>query len=128
MVIYCKIGGGICSTLIARYEGNPLVIPECIGGFGNKCNSNRQYHYQNRIYSDNLACALTTKINPYYYINMRLRKLTPLECFRLMGFSDDDFCRASIYLTDSQLYHIMGDSIVVNVLEAIFKTLILGDD
>lgn len=53
----------------------------------------------------------------------RIRKLTPKECFRLMGFSDVDF--DSIHgISNTQLYKMAGNSIVVNVLEAIFKNLL----
>ena len=52
-----------------------------------------------------------------------IRKLTPKECWRLMGFSDDDFEKASKVNSDTQLYKQAGNSIVVNVLEAIFKKL-----
>lgn len=52
---------------------------------------------------------------------LRIRRLTPLECFRLMGFSDEDFRRASEKTSDTQLYHMAGNSIVVDVLMAIFK-------
>ena len=56
--------------------------------------------------------------------NLRIRKLTPLECFRLMTFSDEDYYKMKQYLSDSKLYHCMGDSIVVKVLEYIFGALI----
>ena len=52
----------------------------------------------------------------------RIRKLTPLECFRLMGFSDEEFNRIK-GVSNTQLYKMAGNSIVVNVLEAIFKQL-----
>lgn len=56
---------------------------------------------------------------------MKIRKLTPLECWRLMGFGDDDFYKVkSIRMSDTQLYKQAGNSIVVNVLEAIFKKLL----
>lgn len=54
--------------------------------------------------------------------NYRIRKLTPLECFRLMGFSDEEFNRIK-GVSNTQLYKMAGNSIVVNVLEAIFKQL-----
>lgn len=52
----------------------------------------------------------------------RIRRLTPLECWRLMGFSDEDFraAEADEINSDTQLYAQAGNSIVVNVLEAIF--------
>lgn len=58
---------------------------------------------------------------------MRIRKLTPLECWRLMGFSSSDFYKAkNVGNSNAQLYKQAGNSIVVNVLEKIFKNL-LGD-
>lgn len=52
----------------------------------------------------------------------RIRKLTPLECWRLMGFDDDDFYKArNAGISNSQLYKQAGNSIVVNVLQAIFR-------
>ena len=53
----------------------------------------------------------------------RIRKLTPLECFRLMNFSDEDFYKAQSVNSNSQLYRQSGNSIVVAVLCAIFSQL-----
>lgn len=58
---------------------------------------------------------------------LRIRKLTPKECWRLMGFDDDDFEKAEKVNSNSQLYKQAGNSIVVNVLEAIFNNLIPKD-
>lgn len=55
---------------------------------------------------------------------IRIRKLTPKECYRLMGFDDSDFDKASAVLSNTQLYKTAGNSIVVDVLEAIFKELL----
>lgn len=54
--------------------------------------------------------------------SLRIRKLTPLECFRLMGFSDEDFNKI-VGISNTQLYKMAGNSIVVNVLVHIFKSL-----
>lgn len=56
--------------------------------------------------------------------NIRIRKLTPKECWRLMGFDDSDFEKAEKVNSNNQLYKQAGNSIVVNVLEAIFKNLL----
>lgn len=57
---------------------------------------------------------------------LRIRKLTPLECWRLMGFTDEDFYKAkNVGISNTQLYKQAGNSIVVNVLEGIFKNLFL---
>lgn len=53
----------------------------------------------------------------------RIRKLTPRECFRLMGVKDEQFNKLK-GLSDSQLYKMAGNSIVVNVIEEIFKNLL----
>ena len=54
---------------------------------------------------------------------LRIRKLTPNECFRLMGFSDESFEKAEKVVSNSQLYKQAGQSIVVDVLYYIFKEL-----
>lgn len=53
----------------------------------------------------------------------RIRKLTPKECWRLMGFDDNDFEKAAKVNSNAQLYKQAGNSIVVNVLEVILKNL-----
>lgn len=55
---------------------------------------------------------------------MRIRKLTPRECWKLMGFSDIDFDRASKVCAETNLYHQAGNSIVVNVMYSILKELL----
>ena len=53
--------------------------------------------------------------------NLRIRKLTPKECFRLMGFTDEDIEKTTS--SNTQLYKQAGNSICVPVLEAIFTNL-----
>ena len=53
-----------------------------------------------------------------------VRKLTPRECWRLMGFTDSDFDKARAVCSDTQLYKQAGNSIVVQVLEGILKKLV----
>ena len=67
--------------------------------------------------SNNLATKIKEKET------MRIRKLTPKECWRLMGFDDEDFYKAEAVNSNSQLYKQAGNSIVVDVLEAIFTNL-----
>ena len=69
--------------------------------------------------------------------NYKIRKLTPLECWRLMGFTDSDFFAAQDALnkqfyngrnrSSSKLYKLAGNSIVVPVLENVFKNLIYSN-
>lgn len=55
--------------------------------------------------------------------SFRVRKLTPRECYRLMGFADEQFDRSQAFSSDSQLYKQAGNSIVVDVLYYIFGKL-----
>ena len=58
-------------------------------------------------------------------LNLDIRKLTPVECWRLMGFETEDCLKAREQgISDSQLYQQAGNSIVVNVLYYIFKNLL----
>ena len=60
--------------------------------------------------------------------NLRIRKLTPLECWRLMDFDDEDFFKAQATESNTQLYAQAGNSIVVNCLVAIFGQLFEGKE
>lgn len=89
-------------------------------------------HYKNdqmnRVYSDEgLSPTITAKTGGgrevKIFENPKIRKLTPKECYRLMGFSDEDFEKAKAVNLNSQLYKQAGNSIVVNVLEEIYKCL-----
>lgn len=55
--------------------------------------------------------------------NYRVRKLTPKECYRLMGFTDEQFDKSQAFSSDNQLYKQAGNSIVVDVLYYIFGKL-----
>ena len=59
--------------------------------------------------------------------DMRVRKLTPRECFRLMGVKDEDYERLAENQSKSSLYHLAGDSIITSVLMALFGEM-LGID
>ena len=54
---------------------------------------------------------------------LRIRKLTPKECWRLMGFDDGDFHKAEAVNSNTQLYKQAGNSIVVNCIEGILINL-----
>lgn len=88
------------------------------------------WHFEQNVYSEE-SCCRTLKASegsgnkPKIITNaLRIRKLTPKECFRLMGVKDEDFEKIRKNQSDSSLYHLAGDSIVVNVLMAIFKQLL----
>lgn len=52
---------------------------------------------------------------------IKIRRLTPRECFRLQGFPDEYFERAQSVCTDSQLYKQAGNSVTVNVIYEIAR-------
>ncbi len=57
----------------------------------------------------------------------RIRKLTPKECFRLMGVADTDSDKMMAVLSKSRCYQVAGNSIVVDVLAGIFSQLFIGN-
>lgn len=75
---------------------------------------------------------LTAQNNEVYRImgnsnyTYRIRKLTPKECWRLMGWSDEDFHKAEAVNSNTQLYKQAGNGIVVPELEAIFAQMLKG--
>ena len=86
----------------------------------------------NRVWNiENVAPTLCAsyKANDYLQnikikIDNKIRVLTCKEVFRLMGVKDEDFDKAKKNQSDTSLYHLAGDSIVVNVLCHIFSQLI----
>lgn len=104
--------------------------PVVIGGVGEKkSNEGRQWYQQDRVYDDKIAISVTTSFNPYYIDSNqgRPRKLTPRECWRLMGFDEKDFNVAEKVCSNSQLYKQAGNSIAVPVAVAILSNLLGGD-
>ena len=61
-------------------------------------------------------------------IRWRIRKLTEKECWRLMGFSDEDVDRAAKFVSPSHLYKQAGNSIITACLIAIFYSLLFNDN
>lgn len=109
---------GICNALTSVQKDN-LVIERLVD------------LYNSRIRKDELCGTITSNGNTSSThcgtfgvieknTEYRIRKLMPLECWRLMGFSDEDFRKAEKVNSNSQLYKQAGNSIVKNVLAAIF--------
>ena len=81
------------------------------------------------IRNDGTVGTLTTdgsspKHNNRVIDGLRIRKLTPKECWRLMGFDDADFEKAAQTNSNTQLYKQAGNSIVVDVLYYIFREML----
>ena len=140
---------GICNCLSATDYKQPKQIVEDakvmqVGNLINDADKNFKNPQCGRVYdSDGLSPCLSTmqgggqepkilncNLNDTGCNNkgltaindFKVRKLTPLECWRLMGFDDDNFYKArNAGISNSQLYKQAGNSIVVNVLQAIFR-------
>ena len=69
----------------------------------------------------------TENVDTIYYekedCDIAIRKLTPKECFRLQGWTDDYFEKAQFVNSDSQLYKQAGNGVTVTVIEAIGRKL-----
>ena len=113
---------GICPALSTMQGGNrqPKVVTEFPENF-----SKNKYNIKiSPVIKTKDGQCLSDLIEAGYVI----RKLTPLECWRVMGFFDEDFEKAkAIGTSDTQLYKQAGNSIVVDVLESIFKNIIKVD-
>ena len=63
-----------------------------------------------------------------YQCYIAIRKLTPKECFRLQGWTDDYFEKAQFVNSDTQLYKQAGNGVTVNVIEAIARKMKIEED
>lgn len=81
------------------------------------------YNQQTNEEANTITAGIDKRNNHALYDGFVIRKITPKEAWRLMGFDDEDFERAAKVNAKAQLYQQAGNSIVVNVLEAIFTNL-----
>ena len=117
-------GRTISPTLMASgetpcyYEGTAKTL--CL----NSKVDGKQPSLEHRVYdSEGISTAMTTGFHPNIQEpTFRIRKLTPRECFRLMGVSEADIDKIQQSgVSQSQQYKMSGNSIVVDVLEHIFR-------
>lgn len=111
---------------VIEWQKDNLLLeekPECINLYDEQ---GKETSFQDRVYkTDKISPTITTSFRPNYEIEKyRIRKLTPKECWRLMGFSDEDFEKAAKVNSNTQLYKQAGNSIVKDVLMAIFRQMI----
>lgn len=105
-----------------RYE-NYITWENKKGEFNTQCNR--------AMLENDLSLTIPTGNTPKVAESehLRIRKLTPLECMRLMGFGKEDYkAMREINMSDMAIYHMAGDSIVVCVLIAIFYPLLFNDN
>ena len=112
---------GICNTLTSVQKDNLVLEPKVVQAVGDR--GNHSYSVKDTAFTipaNPMSDRGQMVIEPLY----RIRKLTPKECWRLMGFTDEDFYKAEEVNSNTQLYKQAGNSIVVKVLEAIFKQML----
>ena len=130
---------GICPTLDTMQGGNrqPFIrikeatkqgYKEAYEGDGVNISSRMKYQRGN-VQKESIQTLTTSGGSDRGVVlnNLRIRKLTPKECWRLMGFDDADYEKAAKVNSNTQLYKQAGNSIVVNVLEAILKELLINE-
>lgn len=131
-----RVGHQIAQTLTAADNMAVLETPYIVASRGrNPENPNSRVmgeYLEQRLEANTNGttnCISTVQKDNYVVEeNIKIRKLTPLECWRLMGFTDKDFEKAKeTGNSNTQLYKQAGNSIVVNVLEKIFKNLLLEE-
>lgn len=101
----------INSDIIDKFEEGQMATTSFPNGYGNGSRTHNE------------SITLNTLDKPSVKVNLRIRKLTPNECFRLMGVKDADFINCAENQSNASLYHLAGDSIVTACLCAIFGAL-----
>ena len=124
----CYFPNGIAPTITCASENEKVIEPKIIRE--EPLEREGWHDHAKEVISPQGVCRtlcaqsnnLVTKIKEPY--NLRIRKLTPKECWRLMGFDDTDFEKAEKVNSNSQLYKQAGNSIVVDVLFYIFREML----
>ena len=111
-----RVGKGIANTLTTGCNQGVLE-PKIIDDQGRLKESYKQHDVVPKLR------AQTHGNPPKLYDGYRIRKLTPLECWRLQGFPDNVFRKAEQVVSNSQLYKQAGNSVTVNVIAAIAEKL-----
>ncbi len=116
--------GEVCPTLTATETG-VCRIERIENRKGNTVCVDDTYGYEEdeRIYAEAYPSLRSGRTGLKVADDYRIRKLTPLECWRLMDFSDEDFRKAERVNSNTQLYKQAGNSIVRGVLAAIMSQL-----
>lgn len=112
--------GNTCPTLTAQNQ--EVVRIEKVGQISSNGSQCGTVVSDNGI-SANLVAGTHGYANSHIATQYRIRKLTPRECGRLMGVSDEDIDKMAVVNSNTQLYKQFGNSIVVDVMCAMFKNL-----
>ena len=118
-----RVGKGVANTLTTSCNQGTLIGASRGRNPDNPSDRRTGSPTEQRleINKDGVSNTLTTVQKDNYVLqeDFRIRKLTPLECFRLQGFPDEAFRAAEQVNSNSQLYKQAGNSVTVNVIEAI---------
>ena len=112
--------GNTCPTLTAQNQ--EVVRIEKVGQISSNGSQRGTVISDNGI-SANLVAGTHGYANSHIATPYRIRKLTPRECGRLMGVSDEDIDKMAAVNSNTQLYKQFGNSIVVDVMSAMFRNL-----
>lgn len=112
--------GNTCPTLTAQNQ--EILRIEKVGQISSDGSQCGTVISDNGIAS-NLVSGTHGYANSHIATQYRIRKLTPRECGRLMGVSDEDISKMAAVNSNTQLYKQFGNSIVVDVMCAMFRNL-----
>ena len=112
-------------TMQGGWRQPSIITAAAMRGRYNEDKVEQHIEVSDREYSNAIT---TVQKDSLINCDYRIRKLTHKECWRLMGFDDSDFEKAAKVNSNSQLYKQAGNSIVVNVLEEIFKNLFTKEE
>lgn len=115
---------GLVNTLTTVQKDNLVLEQDCkikkvgqISNDGSQCGT----VVSEKVLFPTISAGTHGYANPHILTQYRIRKLTPKECWRLMGYTDKDFEKASAVNSNTQLYKEAGNAIVKQVLMAIFS-------
>ena len=120
-----RVYEGVAPTLRSERQGLKVCAPVRLGYIpypnSNKPHQSNTFYDENEISPTLDTCTGSNRQVKVLRHGVKIRKLTPKECWRLMGFDDTDFEKAAKENSNTQLYKQAGNSIVVDVLYYIFK-------
>lgn len=131
---------GNTNALTMVTKDNLIIVPEAtkkeysVAHVGDGIYTNRPHQKRGVVQRNKIPTLKTSPNDIAVEVSdpsdlISIRRLTPRECFRLMGWKDCDIDRAfSVGVSDTQLYKMAGNAIVVNCLTEIFKSMKECDD
>ncbi len=126
---------GNTNTLTTVQKDNVVIVPQntkqgyAIAHVGDGIYTNRADSKRGVVQRESIPTLKTSNKDIAVVVDdptdlISIRRLTPRECWRLMGWTDDDIDKAfKANVSETQLYKMAGNSIIVNCLEAIFKNI-----